>query len=92
MVLLKGSVIRKRYVLVLWESEAEKNDRYIYNCYQVKRKYRNNNFSILMCNQMNKKTVCDIIEKRGGKIVTVSGTIKKCRSCMDSIVNNPVHP
>jgi uncharacterized protein (DUF1330 family) len=91
MVLLKGSVIRKRYVLVLWESGAEKNDRYIYNSYQVKRKYRNNNFSILMCNQMNKNTICDIIEKRGGKVIAVSGTIKKCKSHMDGIVNNQVH-
>ncbi len=90
--MLKGSVIRKRYILVLWEYEPEKMDRYIYNYYQVKRKYRNNNFSVLMCNQLNKKAVCNIIEKKGGKIITVSGTIKKCKASIGDIIDHPAHP
>ncbi len=89
--MLKGSTIRKRYILVLWDSDAEKNDRYIYNYYQVKRKYRNNNFSVLMCDQLNKKAVCSIIEKRGGKIITVSGTIKKCKASMINVIDHSVH-
>ena len=88
---MKGSIIRKRYVLVLWESEPEKMDRYIYNCYQVKRKYKNNNFSILLCNQLNKITVYNAIEKKGGKIITVSGTIKKCKQSLESNINHAIH-
>ena len=38
MCLLKGSVIRKRYILVFWESESEKMDKYLYNYYEIKRK------------------------------------------------------
>ena len=40
MYLLKGSVIRKRYILVFWESESEKMDKYLYNYYEIKRKYK----------------------------------------------------
>jgi RNase P/RNase MRP subunit POP5 len=79
MCLLKGSVIRKRYILVYWEAESERMDRYLYNYYQIKRKYKNGNFSIYLCNQLNKMTICKIIKGKGGKIISVSGTIKKCK-------------
>ncbi len=80
MCLLKGSVIRKRYILVFWESESEKMDKYLYNYYEIKRKYKKGNFSIYLCNQLNKSTICGLITRKGGNIVTVSGTIKNAGS------------
>jgi len=88
---LKGSLIRKRYVLVFWESEPERMDRYLYNYYEVKRKYRTENFSIYMCNQLNKPTICSIIREKGGNIITVSGTIKKCKKALSHRIENNPH-
>ncbi|MCL4312329.1 MAG: hypothetical protein M1462_07915 [Candidatus Thermoplasmatota archaeon] len=91
MCLLKGSVIRKRYILVFWESESEKMDKYLYNYYEIKRKYKKGNFSIYLCNQLNKSTICGLITRKGGNIVTVSGTIKKCRKSLSYTMENNIH-
>ena len=91
MYLLKGSVIRKRYILVFWESESEKMDKYLYNYYEIKRKYKKGNFSIYLCNQLNKSTICRLISRKGGNIVTVSGTIKKCKKSLSYTMENNIH-
>ncbi len=88
---MKGSIIRKRYILVFWESGSERMDRYLYNYYEVKRKYKNENFSIYLCNQLNKSTISSIILKKGGNIITVSGTIKKCKRLLLYHLENNLH-
>jgi RNase P/RNase MRP subunit POP5 len=88
---LKGSVIRKRYVLVFWETEPEKMDRYLYSYYQIRRKYREENFSIYLCNQLNKIAICKIIQEKGGNVITVSGTIKKCKKALLYKIESNIH-
>ncbi|WP_337860809.1 hypothetical protein [Ferroplasma sp.] len=88
---MKGSVIRKRYILALWDSEPEKMDRYLYSSYQIKRKFKKENFSIYLCNQLNKSTICRIIEEKGGNIIIVSGTIKKCKRALLNAIESNIH-
>jgi len=66
-------------------------DRYLYNYYEVKRKFKNENFSIYMCTQLNKSTICSIILEKGGNIITVSGTIKKCKKSLSSYIEKDIH-
>ncbi len=86
--MLKGSLIRKRYILVYWESPTI--DKYLYTYYGIKRKYRHDKFSIYLCSQLNRNAIEKIINDRGGKTIITSGTIKKCKKTMSKYVENPV--
>ncbi|MEM0139547.1 MAG: hypothetical protein QXZ44_02915 [Ferroplasma sp.] len=79
---MKGSLIRKRYILVFWEVSSASADRDLYNYYGIKRKYRNDKFCIYMCNQLNRNSTMKIIRNKGGYTIITSGTIKKCKNAI----------
>ncbi len=87
---MKGSILRKRYVLIYSEYGINGIDKYLYNFYSIKRKYKNSNFAIFMCNQFNKDYIIKIIEKKGYDVVYVSGTIKKCKKIMNGFIENKI--
>ncbi len=87
---MKGSVLRKRYILIHSEYGINGIDKYLYNHYSVKRKYKNNNFAIFMCNQFNKDIIIKMLEKKGYGVIYVSGTIKKCKKIMNAFIEKNI--
>ena len=79
---MKGSTIRKRYILIQADSENLKavvND--IHRKFGTKLKWTDGNNAIVLTDQFEKDSICKYIQnKTGASVITVSGTIKKCKS------------
>ncbi len=88
---MKGSPYRKRYILIEF-SEMKSADYLSMECrriFNTREKYRDRSFIIIKTDQFLKDQVCTFVEQRirGVRIITVSGTIKKCKRTMGSLVN-----
>jgi hypothetical protein len=57
--------------------------------FNTREKYRDRSFIIIKTDQFLKDQVCTFVEQRirGVRIITVSGTIKKCKRTMGALVN-----
>lgn len=82
---MKGSIFRKRYVLIYGENLSQKIrllEKELYRIYRSKRKYSENNYAIFLTNQFYKESLTEFISKnfKDVEILTVSGTIKKCKT------------
>ncbi|MGC8514617.1 MAG: hypothetical protein ACP5OC_00590 [Thermoplasmata archaeon] len=80
---LKGSLYRKRYVLIKEDSNGNLEvalDK-IRTKFGSKMKFREDPYAIVLTDQFQKDSLCLYIEKelKGIAVVTVSGTIKKCK-------------
>lgn len=82
---MKGSNIRKRYILLKANNEnlnATVND--LYRKFGTKLKWINGDNAIVLTDQFQKDVICQYIQnKTGVSIITVSGTIKKCKSLLN---------
>ncbi|MFG1460475.1 MAG: hypothetical protein AAE987_03740 [Thermoplasmataceae archaeon] len=82
---MKGSTIRKRYILMQADSENLKavvND--IHRKFGTKLKWTDGNNAIVLTDQFQKDVICQYIQnKTSVSIITVSGTIKKCKSLLE---------
>lgn len=88
---MKGSPYRKRYILIEF-SEMKSADYLSMECrriFNTREKYRDRSFIIIKTDQFLKDQVCTFVEQRirGVRIITVSGTIKKCKRTMGALVN-----
>ena len=88
---MKGSPYRKRYILVEF-SEMKSADYLSVECrriFNTREKFRNRSFIIIKTDQFLKDQVCSYISNRikGVKIITVSGTIRKCKKSILPSVN-----
>ncbi len=82
---MKGSEIRKRYILL----HSESLDRVIValdsglSKIGCKRKFRNRSYAIYLTDQYNKDRAINIINtSQGARTIITSGTIKKCKEAM----------
>lgn len=91
---MKGSEIRKRYVLVYSSSLDIVLRQLDSNLAKLgcKRKFRNGSYAIYLANQYNRDHVIDSINKINNvRAVITSGTIKKCKKVMsEDIKKNSV--
>ena len=80
---MKGSLYRKRYVLIKGENNGgvEIALNRIRSKFGSKVKFRQDCYAIVLTDQFQKDSLCLYIEKdlKGTVVVTVSGTIKKCK-------------
>lgn len=88
--MLKGSILRKRYILIHSKYSINGIDKYLYKFYNIKRKYKNDSFMIFLCDQFNKDNIIKIIEKKGYDVIYVSGTIKKCKKIMNNFIEKNI--
>ncbi|MGC8609097.1 MAG: hypothetical protein ACP5UV_04405 [Thermoplasmata archaeon] len=88
---MKGSAIRKRYIIV----KGEKNflDPIIvavYRKFGCKVKYRNERYCIILANQINKESVISFISGFGNyQTIKTCGTMLKCRKTIMKLSENP---
>ncbi|MCW6168689.1 MAG: hypothetical protein LVQ96_02650 [Thermoplasmatales archaeon] len=83
---MKGSEIRKRYVLVYSSSLDSVLRQMDSNLTKLgcKRKFRNNFYAIYLANQYNRDDVIDSINMIDNvRTIITSGTIKKCKDVMN---------
>ena len=82
---MKGSNIRKRYILLKANNEnlnATVNE--LYRKFGTKLKWINGDHAIVLTDQFQKDVICQYIQnKTGVSIITVSGTMKKCKSFLN---------
>ncbi len=88
---MKGSPYRKRYVLIEF-SEMKSADYLSMECrriFNTREKFRDSSFIIVKTDQFLKDQLCTFVEQRikGVKIITVSGTIKKCKRKMTTLID-----
>ena len=80
---MKGSLYRKRYVLIKEENNGglEIALNRIRSKFGSKVKFRQDCYAIVLTDQFQKDNLCLFIEKElaGIAVITVSGTIKKCK-------------
>ena len=80
---MKGSLYRKRYVLIKEENNGglEIALNRIRSKFGSKVKFRQDCYAIVLTDQFQKDNLCHFIEKElaGIAVITVSGTIKKCK-------------
>ncbi len=88
---MKGSPYRKRYILIQFADPRScdylsSETRRIFN---TREKFRNETFIIVKTDQFLKEQVCNFIEQKinGVRIITVSGTIKKCKTNVKILSN-----
>jgi hypothetical protein len=85
---LKGSVYRKRYVLIKQgiEGNLEMALDKIRAKFGSKLKFREGDYAIVLTDQFQKDNLCSYIENglNDIAIITVSGTIKKCKEKIQS--------
>jgi hypothetical protein len=83
---MKGSLFRKRYILLNCEDSdiMQAVEKFAMERYRARIKLRENRYIILLTNQFQKESLCSNIESmfRSARIVTVSGTIRKCLRIM----------
>ncbi|MCL4350264.1 MAG: hypothetical protein M1535_02300 [Candidatus Thermoplasmatota archaeon] len=87
---MKCSPYRKRYILIQVVNRQQ-GDFLVKNLgkiFHVKEKYRDQKHSIILTDQFLKDQVCLQIQKNGDSamVITVSGTIKKCKKMMQAPV------
>jgi len=77
---MKGSVIRKRYILVQ-SSRHETLSRDLFRNFRCKIKFRSGDYAIYLATQFNKERVINFVESYGdSRTIITSGTIRKCKS------------
>lgn len=85
--LLKGSPIRRRYILLQVGSEAVLQEAMsrAYHRYRCRTRFTSGNYGIVLTDQFHKEAVCDFLESSfpNLRIITVSGTIRKCKKMME---------
>ncbi len=88
---MKGSPFRKRYVLLRCkDSDIMKDiEKFAAERYRARIKLAENGFLILLTNQFQKESLCSHIESyfRSAKVITVSGTIRKCMKIMSNQID-----
>ncbi len=81
---MKGSAIRKRYILVRGTGTDEMKPSLdaILSRFGARTKYTASGYAILLTDQYQKDSLCRYIEENipSLHVITVSGTIKKCKS------------
>ena len=82
--LLKGSITRKRYILVFYGNNIEallKMENSLIRLFNIKKKFKADGFYIFLTDQFKKQKICSYINLNceGITIETASGTIKKCK-------------
>ncbi|WP_297217935.1 hypothetical protein [Thermoplasma sp.] len=81
---MKGSVIRKRYILV-WSSKQEELSRDLFRTFRCKVKFHHGDFAIYLATQFNKDRVIQFINSYdGSRSIITSGTIRKCKKKMQN--------
>lgn len=87
---MKGSLLRKRYILIRAESDIsilEYARRELYRKFGCKEKFRNGSFMIVLADQFTKdKAISHINGIAGLKTVLTSGTVKKLKKTMEAII------
>lgn len=83
---VKGSIYRKRYVLVCSDlpQDLRRLENELYRIYRSRKKYHEENYAIFLTDQFYKDGLTEFITKKFPTvgIVTVSGTIRKCKTVM----------
>jgi hypothetical protein len=90
---LKGSAIRKRYVLVTGNSLDEilpSIDRELLKIFRAKRKFYDGAYAIYLTDQFMKEMLIEHLKKSfpGIKTVITSGTIKKCKAAIKKLAED----
>lgn len=90
-IFMKGSLFRKRYVLLNCSNSDDLRaiEKFAVERYRARVKLMENGFLILLTNQFQKESICSNIESlfRSARIVTVSGTIRKCLRIMKNQID-----
>ncbi|CAC11996.1 hypothetical protein [Thermoplasma acidophilum] len=77
---MKGSIIRKRYILVQ-SLRHETLSADLFRNFRCKIKFRSGDYAIYLATQFNKNKVINFIESYGdSRTIITSGTIRKCKS------------
>lgn len=84
---MKCSPYRKRYMLL--EGTREDLDiavRDIFRNFKAKEKFKTDNYSIILGDQFSKDYIASYVRRKlkGVSVITVSGTIKKCKEKINS--------
>jgi hypothetical protein len=83
---VKGSIYRKRYVLVYADTGPEKAksmEKQLFRLFRCKRKYHEHPYLIFLTNQFQREDVVAFINRDPSfRTLTVSGTIRKCKKVM----------
>ncbi len=85
---MKGSAYRKRYIIVRGERNSlDPIIIAVYKKFGCKIKYRNEQYCIILANQLNKDSVISFISGYRGNYETVKtcGTILKCKKILKKI-------
>ncbi len=82
---MKGSKIRKRYILLNANNDNLRGTvSDLYRRFGTKLKWINGDHAIILTDQFQKEAICQYLQnKTCVSIITVSGTIKKCKSFLD---------
>lgn len=82
---MKSSPYRKRYILLEGErNQLDRAVREIFREFKAKEKFRSEKYSIVLGDQFSKDYITSYVRRKleNISIITVSGTIKKCKSSM----------
>lgn len=86
--MVKGSQIRKRYVLVIADTEDRLNLglKSVFGKFGSRTKYTDRLFAVVLTDQIQKEALCKYVDSMipGMNVVTVSGTIRKCKEIIKS--------
>ncbi len=84
---MKGSLLRKRYILIRADGDngiLEYARRELYRKFGCKEKFRDGSFMIVLADQFTKDKAIDHINSISGlKTVLTSGTVKKLKKTME---------
>ncbi len=86
---MKGSEIRKRYILLHSKKMTlvlPNLERELFRLFRSKRKYAEKEYAIFLTDQFNKDKLIQFITDSSypAETVVASGTIKKCKAVMES--------
>ncbi|KAA8923115.1 hypothetical protein [Thermoplasma sp.] len=77
---MKGSIIRKRYILVR-SSKQDDLSRDLFRNFRCKIRFHEGEYAIYLATQFNKDRVIRFINAYGdSRTIITSGTIRKCKS------------
>ena len=81
---MKGSIYRKRYILVYADMDQRRIsalDKNLFRIFRCRKKYSEQKYLIFLTNQFLREQVVEYINEnfRPAMVLTVSGTIKKCK-------------